>query len=261
MLLRYGSVHYLSELGPKGERAIQKIKPIIVKNQGVGRDNWVFRAARDWGRRQSMKTFIKMVIEALRVSTQSPETLGTKDTAIISRGQKMIADFFNSVFPEDTGEAEVFHSTKLDSKKAKYFHVYKNRRMVSRLLVQGGTAISAVLLSIRDTDTCLYATAISHKSGLRFAPIRAGALVSTRGGCAFFHWSLDQGPDEGCVEYTPDQVTVDDAVVLLPCLCGDLRSEADPDNMEVSFYTITYSWREMDGSGNLVVYRLDKNGK
>jgi hypothetical protein len=256
MLWRYGSLHLLTELGPKGERAIQRVKPIIVKNQGVARVNWASRAATGWARRHSVKTLITMAVDALRTSLKGSSGLHAEELSLLQKGRNILSQLYSSMFPEQNEAGEPCQGTKLDGRKAKYHHVYKNRSQIRRLLNTGKKCVSGVQIRVADSDEPVFAIAYRHKSGLKFAKIEATSLYGPlRAGCAFWNWQMIEGPEchDGMVP--AEDVALDDAIVLLPLLGADAQRR---DVCTSAFYAVSYSWKEMDGEGNMVVCRLNE---
>jgi hypothetical protein len=257
-LIRYGPFHLLTELGPKGEGAIQTVKPIVKKGQGIHRDGWSKHVANGWARRHCLKTMIWMIIDAFRVALANDQTTGLPedDVAFLSNGGNLFSQYFARTYPEDDSVLLLGATGSHQSKKSKYYHVYRSKCAVDRLLLEGRAPISVISALQREGGAHLYAMVYRDDSGQEtLLVILPRVFRLEKAGCCFWEWH-QVGEDESTTLLLED-VVIAEPLLLLPFVESGVGTDLRGDRcVEPKYYTISHGWREMDSGGELVVYRV-----
>jgi hypothetical protein len=100
ILRKVGSFHHCSELGPKGEGAIQTVKPIVRKLGGITKNNWALHVARGWSSRRHSRNAISLTVESMKEKQEKTNNLSAEEQTFLS---KLSQAFTQSV--SDVGNA------------------------------------------------------------------------------------------------------------------------------------------------------------
>lgn len=258
---RVGSYQYLSELGPKGEGAIQVIKPIIKKLGGVKRyKKWSTLAAGTWLKRRCSKAAIAMTVDGIEARAAE---VGNVDATFV---EHMTATYSASLAGGDDGpngngripsnkgiplRAIIESTTFLDQKfgNKKMFVVYRDREEVVRLLAAGVAPLSSVMMQSSDSrNPFSVAIRCSTAGRVMMLPLEPRRLLLETGGVSLFEWVLSDAPRYQL--NSENSELIDDYCLHLPvrCECGG--------QWQTVYYTITYWWREMLSDRSMGSYSL-----
>jgi hypothetical protein len=257
-LIRYGPFHLLTELGPKGEGAIQKVKPLVRKGQGTQREGWPKHVANAWARRHCLKTMIWMIIDAFRDAVSTDSGLPEDDLVFLRNGGKLFSQYFARTFPDDDNVVLFGVEGERYRKKTKSYHVYKSKEAVHRLLQAGRVPISAISAHEREGDAHFYATVYRDADGREMAThMSPKTLCCERAGCCFWEWG-DVCAGEVSI-HAMEELVIEEPITLLPFLGRGGRARDDVGDGRVDtpkYYAISHGWREMNREGEMVVYQV-----
>jgi hypothetical protein len=274
-LTDYGPYHLLSELGPKGEGAIQTMKP-IVKNQGASiREGSFLQVASKWSTLRFAKCVIGMTISSFTEATSDCDSQLDADSSDFTL-MKACADMFSQyVYPvhnpdeQDAGwrvgadgagtlplNQVTWSDTYTDtapgnsSCSKKMYVVHGRRSDICDALCGGGPVSFAVFEhKSRKVKQLCFGCAYKHTDGsISLAKILPTQFIATRFGASSHKWELApmSNSSQDCIR---GQALVVDYGVLLPA-----RASIQQAHIGV-FHAITYRWKEVLENGVLGFYR------
>jgi hypothetical protein len=269
-LQQYGPYLLLSELGDKGEGAIQSVKPVLAKAQGMRLDNWAEHVSIGVNSRRYSRIAISLVLDAIRTGPESQGEDKLYSDAVTKAFGNIAPPSMRSPGLSETknqpGDAQTHDeewTTILDdveeyspprattgrrSRRRMYF-TYKSKHIAEATLLSGNEPTSVVIhvvLGHNFEPQNQYAIAYRDTRGaVRLINIGPNEFVISRCGAAFFRWQLVPGVADKSIA----DVTITDYGLMLPWL-------AQYENVEVSvYYFITYWWLELQANGRLEKYR------
>ena len=273
-LARYGSYQFLSELGPKGEGAIQTVKPVVKKTGGIGINDWALHVARGWSSRRFARHAIALVVDAMkaRANVEDAAYLAAVEKAF---SQYMVADneeagpsdpqeyndcWTNEESLEGIGQlADSVLPSPTDALRRRMFYVYRSREDAISKLSHGIDPISLLVVSLpvrenhhrNSGDTAWFALAYRDSNKMiRLIRVLPTDLVTTRCGAAFFRWTLYSWP--GSKDHDDNLLSsqnIQDYGLMLPL------SATYSGLTTTVYYTITYGWKEMLADRTIGRYR------
>ena len=265
----FGSYRFLSELGPKGEGAIQIVKPLLKRKGGRSRyKRWSFLAAVEWLKRRTSKAAVAMAIDGL----ESSESQRFDPTVSSSYSQFVhalkgryaeslietaaITEDSHGDFPlQDIVNGEIFSDGEKSGSR-KMFHTYGSRKEIAEVMQNGVLPLSCLLVKTNGVEGLgedKYSFVVPYKErdkGIMLCEIRPQRLVlEDKCGIAFFRWVLLSSRTNSD-DYYMNNVQIKKYSVLLP-LVADYEG-----SLGVIYYLITYCWREMLRDQSIGKYRL-----
>jgi hypothetical protein len=146
------------------------------------------------------------------------------------------------------------------SKKSKYYHVYRSKCAVDRLLQEGRAPISVISALQREGGAHLYAVVYRDDLGQdTLLVILPRVFRLEKAECCFWEWH-QKGEDESTTLFLED-VVIAEPLLLLPFVESGAGTDLRGDRcVEPKYYTISHGWREIDSRGELVVYRVSTTG-
>jgi hypothetical protein len=267
----WGSYSNMSELGQKGEGAIQTVKPVVKKLGAVAKPGWATHVARGWLRRRFSRNAISLTIEAMteEASKCSLPSINNEDVKFLDSIKKALirlvpseekttetASTFCNLDADGWGNLVDAVCTGSDLPSKRMFFVYKNREAAISALSWGLEPVSVVILRGSMEDPWKPWYAVVYKGGdkaLHLLKIHPVEFLLEKCKAAFFKWSITSPSEESnsCEVDVPIQSchVFDDYGLLLPL---DTLSD---NGRQVVYYMITYWWNEMLANGSLARYK------
>jgi hypothetical protein len=284
----FGSYQFLSELGPKGEGAIQTIKPIVKKLGGLMHRDWPLHIGKSWFSRRFSKTVVAMAVEALSEAvTSSGVQCTSEEVSFFEIVTQSFSQFLqpqpacDPLPPQGTTDNNIddisdvlpgvpllsvpggMDSTSLEETvgvvcsgdappSKRMFTVYKSRQRVIDVMADPTTPVSVVVL-MPDTDASKiwYAAAYDDADLGRTLLLQVfpSHYVTESFGAAFFQWEARPSSAPRLLA----GCSVSDYALLLP-MNATLSGET-----ATVHYCVTYWWMELLKNGTLGYFRLDQS--
>jgi hypothetical protein len=264
---RVGSYQHLSELGQKGEGAIQTMKPVVKKLGGIQRRDWATHVAKAWSSRRFSRSALAMAMEAHRENGED-STVSPGDRDFLDRASQTFAEFLSEASSRDDADSSlldldadgwgslvdvVCHGGDTQAQAKRMYYVYKSREMALTAIHLGTQPISAVMVKGGEhggNPSWFGVVYVDQTGSLKILRIEAGDLVTSRCGAAFFRWRVVNEAEHG-LDLGTDRLVYVDYCLLLP-----LTAQMDHDGLLITvYYLITYWWREMLADGSIGIYR------
>jgi hypothetical protein len=284
LLSTFGSYQYLSELGPKGEGAIQTVKPIVKKYGGLNQKDWPLFVGRAWFSRRFSKSIISMAVDALRFLVESgPDTSGkatcsSEDRAFFRAVTQTFTEFLHTPGPDtppsddvvdffEEGDDEIPAEPPggIDNESIgdsitvicegeappakRMFIVYPSKQKFLDTMEDPTCPISVlVLMPEKGSSKIWFAGAYKNEDSLVcLMQVFPSHHVAESFGAAFFQWRVRSPP----VTRPLASARISDYAILLP-----LNATLAGASITV-YHCVTYGWMELLQNGTLGQYRLD----
>jgi hypothetical protein len=271
ILQRVGSYHYVVELGPKGEGAIQTVKPVVKKFGGISKPLWASHVARAWSSRKYSRNAISLVVDALKKRRDSSENPLTKkdhdfltsvgsalnqtaldgstnpsDPAFVGNGGTSILDVDEEIW----GNLLDAVCTGKELPKKRMYCIYKSKAAAISAFSDEVDPLSVVVVEPTEEEggSAIWFAMVFYDQSkqLRLLRLEPATLTTERCGCAFFRWKI--ADSHNVDPPLMASLSCQDYALLLPLDATDNGSTF------VVYYCITYSWKEMIADQTIQCY-------